>query len=84
MFIGCLAALDEAVQHVDLAVETADDVGDFLAEDVDLRDEFLHVVDAGDEDLVFDGFGFGLDGAGEWFETVDDVVSVIGLARGWV
>jgi hypothetical protein len=56
-------------------VEASDDVSDFLAEDVDLWDEFFHIVDAGDEDLVFDGFGFGLGGSGEGLETVDDVVT---------
>ena len=39
-------------------METADDVGDSLAEKVDLWDEFFCVINAGDEDLVFDSFGF--------------------------
>lgn len=56
-------------------METADDVGDFLAQDVDLWDKLLDVVDARNKDLVLDCFGLGLDGASQRLETVDDVVS---------
>lgn len=48
---------------------------DFLAEDVDLGDELFDVVDTGNEDLILDGFGFGLGGTGEGLEAVDDVVA---------
>jgi hypothetical protein len=58
-------------------VQGADDVSNFLAEDVDLGNELFHVVNAGDEDLVFDGLGFGLDGSGVGLEAVDNVVTGI-------
>ena len=38
VFVFCLAAFDEAVQHVDFAAQGADQVGDFLAEGVDAGD----------------------------------------------
>lgn len=75
VFVRGLATLHEAVQHIDLAVETPHDMGDPLAEDIDPRDELLDVVDAGNEDLVFDCFGLSLGGAGERLEAVDDVIS---------
>lgn len=50
-------------------------MGGFLAEDVDLWNEFLDVVNACDEDLIFNGFGFGLDGSCEGLEAVDYVVA---------
>jgi hypothetical protein len=56
-------------------VEAADDVGDPLAEKVDLWDEFFCVVNAGDEDLVFDCFGFLFCCPGEGLEAVDYVVA---------
>jgi hypothetical protein len=56
-------------------VEAADDVGDSLAEKVNLWDEFFCVVDAGDEDLVFNCFGFLFCGPGEGLEAVDYVVA---------
>lgn len=48
---------------------------DCLPERVDPRNQFLDVVDAGDEDLVFDRIGFGGCGATEWLEAVDYVVA---------
>ena len=38
-------------------------------------DEFFDVVDACDEDLVFDGLGFGFGCTGIRLEAVDDVVT---------
>lgn len=75
MFIGPLAAFHEAVEHIDFAVQAADDVGYFLAENVNLGDELFDVVDAGSEDLILDGLGFGFGGTGEGLEAVDDVVA---------
>lgn len=75
VLVFCLAALHEAVQDVALAVEAVHEVGDFLAEVIDARDEDFGVVDAGDEDLVLDRFGFEGGGAHEGFEAVDDVVA---------
>ena len=75
VFIGRLAAFHEAVEHVDFAMQAADDVGDSFAENVDLGYELFDVIDAGDENLILDGFGFGFSGASEGFEAVDDVVA---------
>ena len=74
-------------------MEAADDVGDPLAEKVDLWDEFFCVVYAGNEDLVFDCFRFLFGGPGEGLEAVDYVVagwmlvfsfSIRNLYLGWV
>lgn len=75
VFIRHLAAFHEAFEHVDFAVQAANDVGDLFAKNVNLEDELFDVVDAGDEDLILDGLGFGFSGAGEGFEPVDDVVT---------
>ena len=74
--IWCLAALDEAIEHVYFAVETPVEVSDFLAEDVSLWDEVFNVVNARDEYLVFYCFRLELDGVAEGLETVDYVVAV--------
>lgn len=76
VLVLCLAALHEPIEHVALAIETVDQVGDFLAEVVDPWDEDFGVVDPRDEHLVFDGFGFEGRGAHERFEAVDYVVAV--------
>ena len=76
VFVFCFAALNEAVEHVAFSAEAVYEVGDFLAEAVDSRDEEFGVVDAGDEDLVFDCFGFEGGGSHEGFEAVDYVVAV--------
>jgi hypothetical protein len=60
-------------------MQTADDVGDFLAEDVNCWDEGLYVVDSRNEDLIFYCFGFLFYGTGVWFETVDYVIAVASL-----
>ena len=55
-----LAPLDEGIEDVVLPVETADQLGNFLAQKVDARDQEPEVVRPCDEYLVFDGFGFTL------------------------
>lgn len=75
MLIGRLATLYESVQHVDFAVEAADYVGDLLAEDVDLRNKSLSVVDTADENLILDCFGLALRIPNKRLEAVDDIVS---------
>jgi hypothetical protein len=62
-------------------MKTADDVCDLFAQDINLRDESLCVVNAGDENLVLNCFGFVLCIAGERLEAIDDVISVKLLAR---
>lgn len=58
------------------------DMSYFLAELVDSWDEGFDIINAGDEDLVLDCFGPAPYGAGERFETADDVVACsVRLAR---
>jgi len=57
-------------------MKTADDVCDSLAENINLWDESLGVVDTSDEDLVFDCLGLVLCIAGERLEAIDYVISV--------
>lgn len=75
MLIGRLAALYESVQHIDLAVETADNVSNLLPEDVDLRNKSMCVVDTADEHLILNCFGLALRIPDKWLEAVDDIVS---------
>lgn len=75
MLIGRLATLHESVQHVDLPIEAAYYVGDLLAEDVDLRNKSLSVVDTTDEHLILDCLGLALRVPNKWLEAVDDIVS---------
>lgn len=76
VLIGRLAALHKSIQNVNLAMETADDVCYLLAKNVDLWYQGLGIIDAGDEYLVLNCFGFTLCIAGIWLEAVYDVVSV--------
>ena len=57
-------------------MKTANDMCDFLPQDVDLRDQLLGIVDTGNEDLILDGFGLSLCVAGEGFEAINDVITV--------
>lgn len=76
VFAGCFAAFHEAVEHVELSIEAADDISDLLAQFTNTRNEGLDVINARDEDLVFDGFYLVLSRFRQRLETVDNVISV--------
>ena len=75
MLIWRLASLDEPIQHIDLAMETANDMRDLLPQNIHLRNQRLRIVDAGNEDLILDGLGLFLCLAGKGLEAIDDVVT---------
>ena len=50
-------------------------MGDLLAEDVDLWNKSLSVVNATNEHLILDCFGLALRIPNKWLEAVDDIVS---------
>ena len=56
-------------------------MGDLLAEDVDLRNKSLSVVDTTDEHLILDCFGLALRVPNKWLEAVDDIISRDKLAE---
>lgn len=72
--VGFVAAFGEALDDVRFAAEQTHEGHDFLAAVADLAEERGEVVRAGDEDLVFDGFGFGFDAVDGRAEGVDYVV----------
>lgn len=71
-----VAALCEAAQDVCFAAEELHQGHDGLADVADGAEEVVHVVCAGDEDLVFDVVGFGFDLVDQWGEGVDNVITV--------
>jgi hypothetical protein len=71
-----VAAFGEAAEDVGFAAEELHERHDGLADVADGAQEVVHVVAAGDEDLVFDGVGFGFDLVDEGGEGVDDVIAV--------
>ena len=71
-----VAALCEAAKDVCFAAEELHEGHDGLADVADGAQEVVHVVAAGDEDLVFDVVGFGFDLVDQWCEGVDDVITV--------
>lgn len=73
-----VAALGEAAEDIGFAAEELHEGHDGLADVADGAEEIVHVVAAGDKDLVFDVVGFGFDLVDEGGEGVDDVVT------GWV
>ena len=72
--IGFVTAFGEAFDHVRFPTEQTHEGHDFLAALANLAKERGEVVGAGDEDLVFDGFGFGFDAVDGRAEGVDYVV----------
>lgn len=71
-----VAALGEAAEDVCFAAEELHEGHDGLADVADGAQEVVHVVGAGDEDLVFDVVGFGFDLVDQGCEGVDDVITV--------
>ena len=72
--IRLIALLGKSADDVRLTAQQANEGHDFLAAVADLAEERGEVVRAGDEDLVFDGFGFGFDAVDGRAEGVDYVV----------
>lgn len=75
ILIRSLTAFHVTAQGIVIAIQAAGDVGDSLAEDVDLWDERFGVVDAYGEYLVLDRLGLALCGPGKWLEAINNVVS---------
>lgn len=71
-----VAALGEAAKDVCFAAEELHEGHDGLADVADGAQEVVHVVGAGDEDLVFDIVGFGFDLVNQGCEGVDDVITI--------
>ena len=72
--VGFVAAFSEAFDDVCFSAEQTHERHDFFAALANLAEDRGVVVWAGDEDLVFDGVGFELDGADGRTEGVDYVV----------
>lgn len=72
--VGLVAAFRKALDDVGFPAEETHEGHDFFSAVADLAEQRGEVVGAGDEDLVFDGFGFHFDGVDGGAEGVDDVV----------
>lgn len=70
-----VAAFREAADDVCFAAKQPHERHDFFPETADAREEGFEVIDSGDEDVVFYGFGFKFDVADDRAETINDVIT---------
>jgi hypothetical protein len=75
MFVRGLTTLDESIQHINLAMEATNAMRDSFAQDIDLRNQCLGIIQTSNEYLILNRLRLFLCITGEGLETIDDIIA---------